>query len=177
MRDGRQLWSWSRCYFVITYMNSNFNMAYVIFLVIAWEVMPASNFSAGRGGWVKNVPVVLFPPLPMCTAPCPCSQASPGILISIIDMKFLKFRARELRVWDLKMFFFRFYITLLFNSLYPTFDIKITISCLDFFPRNDSKWLGLCNPKGKWAGQDRKCMLDAPPSLPTPWPEEAPIRA
>ena len=79
-------------------MNSNFNMAYVIFLVIAWEVMPASNFSAGRGGWVKNVPVVLFPPLPMCTAPCPCSQASPGILISIIDMKFLNFRARELRV-------------------------------------------------------------------------------
>ena len=80
-------------------MNINFNMAYVIFLVIAFEVMPASNFSAGQGwvgGWVKNVPLVLFPPLPLCTAPCPCSQASPGILIFIIDMKFLKFRAREL---------------------------------------------------------------------------------
>lgn len=152
MRDGRQLWSWSRCYFVITYMNSNFNMAYVIFLVIAWEVMPASNFSAGQGWVGEKRPSRSFPsPTPVhCSlslAPCSLSQASPGILISIIDMKFLNFRARELRVWDLKMFFFRFYIILLFNSLYPTFDIKITISCLDFFLEMIQNGLVYATPK------------------------------
>lgn len=42
-------------------MNSNFNMAYVIFLVIAWEVMPASNFSAGQGWVGEKRPSRSFP--------------------------------------------------------------------------------------------------------------------
>ena len=69
----------------------------------------------------------------------------PEILIFIIDIKFLKFRAGELKRPENG--FYRFYLILLFNNLYRNFVIKITISCLEFFLEMIQNGLVYATPK------------------------------
>lgn len=114
-------------------MNSNFNMAYVIFLVIAWEVMPASKFSAGQGWVGEKRPSRSFP----SPTPVHCSLSLLTSKSRDLDFYYryevLEVQGKRIKSLRPENVFFRCYIILLFNSLYPTFDIKITISCLDFF--------------------------------------------
>ena len=78
---------------------------------------------AGVGG---NVILVLFPPQPLCTVPCPCLQASLGILIVIIHRrcKDLEVQGRRTESLRPENDFYRFYLILLFNSLYRTLLLK-----------------------------------------------------